>query len=48
MDITQLFEDAEHSNFAKELTKKYVVGEFKAKKQCKLLKNDLINMSIEE
>jgi len=25
-DITELFEDAEHSNYAKELCKKYVVG----------------------
>ena len=37
-DITQLFEDEDHSRFAKELTQKYVIGELKAvNKKGKLL-----------
>jgi cytochrome b involved in lipid metabolism len=28
-DITKLFEDEDHSNYAKKLTQKYVIGELK-------------------
>lgn len=46
-DITELFEDAEHSNYAIELCQKYVIGQL-ADNTGKLLQNDFIQMSKEE
>jgi cytochrome b involved in lipid metabolism len=46
-DISELFEDAEHSNYAKELCQKYVIGQL-TDNTGKLLKNDFIDMSKEE